>query len=253
MHARTATSHKVAIRFVATRAFADPVAAAGALELLSVAEREILFRLRTASARSDYLAAHALTRIALTEFAGGDARRLEFRISSLGKPSLAGPPDLCDLQFSTSHADGMAICAVGERVSLGADVETLRNVGSDALALADLVASPRERRVILEAPTATRSARLLTVWTLKEALSKTTGLGLRFPVRNVTVLSGSGAPLRFPIFDVPPPAESPRWHLACRYLTNRHLAAVAVRCAPEDRVEFEFVEARGLVGTSGGR
>src|SRR5262245_7212788 len=104
MHARTAASHKVAIHFVATRALDDPDVAAGALELLSVAERDAMHRLRSAGARRDYLAAHALTRTALTEFAGGDARRLEFRVSSLGKPSLAGPPDLCRLSFSTSHA-----------------------------------------------------------------------------------------------------------------------------------------------------
>jgi len=253
MQVRVAASHKVAIRFVATQALADPEVAARALDLLSAAERATLFRLRSTSARRDYLATHALTRTALTDFAGGDARRLEFRVSSLGKPSLAGPPDLCDLRFSSSHADGMAICAVGERIGLGADVETLRNVGSDALALADLVASPRERRTILAACSAERSARLLTLWTLKEALSKATGLGLRFPVRNVTVLAESGAPLRSPIFDVEPPADAPRWHLASRYLTNHHLAAVAVRCAAEGRVEFEFEEARGVVGLSGGR
>jgi 4'-phosphopantetheinyl transferase len=253
MRTRAPASHRIAVRFLATGAFADPAVAGGALELLSAAERETLFRLRSAGARRDYLAAHALTRTALTEFAGGDARRLEFRVSFLGKPALAGPPDLCRLEFSTSHADGMVICAVGDRVGLGADVETLRNVGSDALALADLVASPRERRTILASCAAVRSARLLTLWTLKEALAKATGLGLRFPVRNVTVIGEGGAPLPFPIFDVEPPADAPRWHLASRYLTNHHLVAVAVRCAAEGRVEFEFEEARGVAGVRGGR
>src|SRR5262249_13939637 len=158
------------IRFVATRTLAEPAAAARALELLSPAEREMVFRLRSTAARLDYLAAHALTRVALSDYAGGDARRLEFRVSTFGKPSLAGPPDLYDLSFSSSPSDGMALCAVGKRVGLGADVETLRNVGSDTLALADLVASPRERRSILAAATAARAERLLALWTMKEAL-----------------------------------------------------------------------------------
>jgi 4'-phosphopantetheinyl transferase len=251
MHACTVSSHRVAIRFVETRTFADPAVAAAALELLTAAEREVLFRLRSAAARREFLAAWSLTRAALSEFAGGDARRLEFRVSSSGEPSLAGPPDLCNLRFSMSHSGGMAVCAVGERVDLGADVETLHSVGSDALALAELVASPRERHAILAASLSTRSERLLTLWAMKEALSKATGLGLRFPTRNVTVLAEGGAPLRSPIFDVTPPPGAPRWHLEARHLTHRHLAAVAVRCPPEDRVEFEFEEARVAVGARG--
>src|SRR5262245_42062065 len=141
MYTCTISSHRVAIRFVETRTLADPAVAAGALELLSTAEREMVYRLRSAAARREFLAAWSLTRTALSDFAGGDARRLEFRVSSSGEPSLAGPPDLCNLRFSVSHAGGMAICAVGERVDLGADVETLHSVGSDALALAELVAS----------------------------------------------------------------------------------------------------------------
>lgn len=248
MRARAPVSHRVAIRFVATGAFDDPEVADGALAHLSTAERESLFRLRSAGARRDYLAAHVLTRTTLTQFAGGVARRLEFRISSLGKPSLAGPPDLCRLSFSTAHADGMAICAVGDRVRLGADVETLRNVGSDDLAIAELVASRSERRSILAASGSARAGALLAIWTLKEALTKATGIGLRFPVRNVTVVGSGGVPLRTPIFDLEPPADAPRWHLACRHLSDRHLAAVAVTCPPGDLVDFEFERARVRAG-----
>ena len=251
MHACTISTHRVAIRFVETRSFADPAVAAGALELLTTAEREMLFRQRSAMARRDFLAARSLTRTALNEFTGGEARRLEFRLSASGEATLAGPPDLCGLRVSTSRAGGVAICAIGERVDLGAHVETLHSVGSDALALAELVASPRERRAILVASSTTRSHRLLTLWTMKEALSRATGLGLRFPTRNVTVLTEGGVPLRFPIFDVAPAAGAPRWHLACRELTQRHLAAVAVRCPPEDRVEFEFEEARVAAAARG--
>lgn len=251
MHACTISSHRVAIRFVETRAFADPAVAAAAYALLSPAERETLFRLRSATARREFLAAWSLTRTALTDFAGGDARRLELRVSSSGEPTIIGPPDLCGLRFGTSHANGVAICAVSERVDLGIDVQTLHSVGSDALALAELVASPSERRSLLAAPTTARSVRLLTLWTMKEALSKATGLGLRFPTRNVTVLSEGGAPLRSPIFDVASPAGAPRWHLECRRLTDRHVAAVAVRCSQEDRVRFEFEEARATAVTGG--
>ena len=240
----TESSRRVAIRFLATDSFADPRVALGAFELLAPAERETLARLRAADARRDYLATHALTRTTLTEFAGGDARRLEFHVSSLGRPSVAAPRELRDLRFSASHADGMAICAVGEQVHVGADVETLRNVGSDALALAELIASRRERQTVVEASIATRSARLLTIWTLKEALCKATGLGLRFPVRNVTVVDDLGRPLATPLFDVAPSGDAPRWQLACRYVTRSHLAAVAVRGAAQDRIDFQFEEAR---------
>lgn len=248
MRPHAPASHRIAIRFVATRAFDDPAVAGGALELISAAERDSMSRLRSARARRDYLAAHSLMRTTLTEFAGGDARRLEFRVSTLGKPSLSGPPDLCRLSFSTSHADGMAVCAVGDGVGLGVDVETLRNVGADALALAELVASRSEQRNILAATSAGRAEGLLRIWTLKEALTKATGLGLRFPVRNVTVVGAGGVPLRAPIFDLEPPPEAPRWHLACRRLSGHHLAAVAVRCAPDDHVEFQFGNGRVPVG-----
>jgi 4'-phosphopantetheinyl transferase len=246
------SSRRVAIRYLATRSFADPRVYGGALELLAPAERATLARLRAAEARHDYLAAHALTRTTLCEFAGGDARRLEFHVSSLGRPSVAAPPELCDLRFSTSHADGIAICAVGERVHVGADVETLRNVGSDALALAELIASRRERQTVFEAPPTARPARLLAIWTLKEALGKATGLGLRFPVRNVTVVDERGQPLATPLFDVAPSGDAPHWQLACRYVTQNHLAAVAVRCALGEPIELEFEEGRVPVRSDGG-
>src|SRR5207245_5427694 len=130
------------VRFVRAEAFEGDLLARCARRILGAAERRALARLRPPAARRDYLAAHALARTMLAELAGCEPSRVRFRCSPRGRPEFDGPPGASPLRFSLSHAEGVALCAVAEGRAVGADVESLRNVGPDPLRVAEAVCSP---------------------------------------------------------------------------------------------------------------
>jgi len=241
MSARRNPRREVVVRFVRAEAFEDAVLAARARRILAADEREALARLRPVAARRDYLAAHVLARRMLAELAGSDPTQLRILSSPRGRPELVAPQGGSPLSFSISHADGVGLCAVATGCAVGADVESLRNVGPDPLGVAETVCSTRERDALRALPASARAERLLSIWTLKEAVAKARGLGFYFPLVHVTILhEGGGAPAVE--FDPELADDASRWRLAWLRLTPCHVAAVAVRAARGDEVGIRFEE-----------
>jgi len=229
---------EVAVRFVRAEAFRDDLLASRARAILGTVEGETLARLRTPAARRDYLAAHALARKMLSELACCDPARVRFRSSPRGRPMFVPPPGAPPLQFSISHADGVALCAVAEKHAVGADVESLRNVGPDPLGVAEAVCSPSERDALRALPPSSRATRLISVWTRKEAVAKATGLGFYFPPGMITVHADANGS-RVTTLD----SEGTLFgRLASRRLTPDHVAAVAVLTGPWEQVGIRFAE-----------
>jgi len=250
MSARRDPPPEVVVRFVRTEVYEDAVLASRAREVLGADEGAALARLRPEAARRDYLAAHALARTMLAELAGSDPARLRFGCPPRGRPELVAPPAARHLHFSISHADGIALCAVAAGCVVGADVESLRNVGPDPLGVAASVCSRREMDALAMLPASARAERLLSIWTAKEAVAKATGLGFRLPLPLIAVHEESNGP----------PAESGTgaaeektpWRLASFRLTPCHLAAVAVLAASSAHVALRFeVGALFCPGTAG--
>ncbi len=199
------------VRFVRTEPFAEPALASRAAAMLGVEEQRTIARLRPANARCDYLAAHALARTMLAERLGWAPERLRFRYSPRGRPELAIPlpSGAPRLRFSLSHADGIALCAVAMDCAVGADVESLRNVGPDPLDVAAMVCCPRELAALRAAAPADQAEAFLLLWARKEAVAKASGLGLHAAQRSRTARWG-------------------RWRLTTWRPTASHLVAVAV-------------------------
>jgi phosphopantetheinyl transferase len=228
MSVRRSARPDVLVRFTRASAFDDPAVAAWAMELLDDEERRTLARFRPAAARRDYLAAHAIARATLAELVDAAPAALRFRRSSTGRPSLVAPAGGPCPGFSLSHAGGMALCAVSMEHGVGADIESLDNVGADPLGLAELLCSRTEREALRAAPAEARPGRLLSLWTRKEAVSKALGLGARFPLS------------RLPLEEA---RTSPCWRIVTRAVTLRHLAAVAVHGTGASTVAIRFEEA----------
>ena len=241
MNAGRTPPREVVVRFVRTEAFEDAVLAARAQAVLGADEREALARLRPVVTRRDYLAAHVLARMMLAERTGAEPTRLCIRASRWGRPELVAPPGACRLSFSISHADGIALCAVAAGSAVGADVESLRNVGPDPLGVAEAVCSAREMHAIRALPPSARAERLLALWTLKEAVAKATGLGFHLPLAHIAVdEAGDGLPgvrLGADAAD-----EGSPWRLASWRLAPWHRVAVAVRGAGGDELAIRFAE-----------
>jgi 4'-phosphopantetheinyl transferase len=170
-----------------------PPADGGALaDLLDAHERSRLSRFRREADRARYLAAHALTRLALAAAVGHSAADLRFDRTCRcgeqhGKPTLPGGPG-----FSLTHAGGLVGVAVHPHGPVGLDVEQEREL-SDLPALAAHACSPAE--------TVPDPATFFVLWTRKEALLKATGAGLSSPMAAITLgpsgvadWAGDGAP-----------------------------------------------------------
>ena len=235
---------EVTVRFVRTQALEDALLASRAREILGTAERQALARLRPDAARRDYLAAHALARMMLAELAGCEPARVHLRYSPRGRPMFIPRPGASSLRFSISHADGVALCAVAERHAVGADVESLRNVGPDPLGVAGVVCSLPERNALRALPAAGLTTRLLSIWARKEAVAKATGLGFYFPPESIVLSADDGEPRAV---ELDSGGTLFGWIASWR-LTPDHVAAVAVLTAPREQVGIRFEEAVPRVG-----
>jgi 4'-phosphopantetheinyl transferase len=169
----------------------DPADAPGLVAVLDDHERERLGRFRQEADRARYVAAHALVRRALGLLL--DRPPASFALDRTcrcgkqhGKPRLPGGPE-----FSLTHAGDLVGVAVHD-APVGLDVEQVRPMG-DLAGVAAHACSPDE-----PVPDADGFFRL---WTRKEALLKTTGLGLSGPMSGITLdgprvaaWTGEGAP-----------------------------------------------------------
>ncbi len=65
---------------------------------------------------------------------------------------------------------------------------------ADPLGVAEVVCSRTETDVLRAAPASERAERLLSIWTLKEAIAKAMGLGFHFPLGRITIHWEGGVP-----------------------------------------------------------
>lgn len=137
--------------------------------------------------RRSFVAAHGLQRQMVSRVIGASARDIRFDVPEEGgKPCLMGVGD-GDVDVSISHARTAVACAVGVGCRVGIDVEDqARTLSED---IWDMVFAPQEQVDL--ATSNDPQARALTLWTLKEAVSKAMGVGLSMDVRRL-VFTGQG-------------------------------------------------------------
>lgn len=132
----------------------------------------------------------AVTRRLLAGHLGVSPREVHFERSPCGKPFLPksiSPKD--DIRFSISHSGQYLAVAIAYGRECGVDIELLnRRVDSDKVV--PVCCSDDEGRALREiADPAVRQSVFLRLWTLKEAATKTLGLGFAFPFREADFAS----------------------------------------------------------------
>ena len=90
------------------------------------------------------------------------------------------------LDFNLSHTDGLALLAVARGGPLGVDVEQFREM-SDTEALAKRFYAGDEIDRVLGSEGLARQRAFFLCWTRKEAVLKSTGVGLTVSTRSVHV------------------------------------------------------------------
>jgi len=200
--------------------------------VLSSAERARHQAYRFARDRHVYLAAHALARQVLARYTGIAPAELVFVKRGDGKPTVALPERCGAIGYNLSHTAGKVACVLGRDMECGIDVEMRRPL-EDMLALAATVFSQAEVTELsgLAGCDAREQAdRFFTLWTLKEAYAKATGLGLVADLAHVSFSAADGAvSARF----APSHAgDAARWHFHAKQAGTDHFLAVASLAAP---------------------
>ena len=150
-----------------------------AMTLLSEQRREQVARYKLEGPRRQAVAAYLLLRKALREMYGiHDAPVFEYDAN--GKPSILGHPEIF---FNLSHCRKAVACVVADS-PVGIDVEETCRF-SDSIARYTLDDEEYESVVQADNP----SQAFIRLWTMKEALLKYTGEGLRRDIKTVLRLS----------------------------------------------------------------
>lgn len=162
-------------RYVRTVGLTLDSLATWGLALLSPSERVAFDRLKPPTSKRDYLAAHLALRTVVGQVLGVAPRDVPLQYQASGRPVIAGAM----IQVSLSHCLGLGACAVsavGDPVPIGVDAEPL-TAGLQVDEVRDLVLTPAEQAWAgsLESE---RPARLVALWTAKEAVLKARGVGL---------------------------------------------------------------------------
>jgi 4'-phosphopantetheinyl transferase len=151
--------------------------------LLSPDEVTHLHRFRFEKDRRQYLAAHALLRIALSQSTGMAENSLRFKTNEYGKPALDPPGHV---QFNLSHCLHLAVCLVSHLGDVGVDVEgfdraqEIDELGAEVFSASELGSFAKIGRMC-QASVATD------LWTLKEAYLKALGVGLSIPMDEISL------------------------------------------------------------------
>ncbi len=152
------------------------------LSLLAAEERARHERFRRPQDRQLFRLAHGLKRLVIARLLDVPPAALRFATASSGKPDLRDGA----LRFNLSHGgDWVALAVAGSR-AVGIDVEAAdRDVGEE---LAGVIRHPDDRIVDGRG----RGRELLVAWTVKEAIGKCAGFGIRVPFRELPVVALRG-------------------------------------------------------------
>ncbi len=148
--------------------------------VLSVEENARSDRFAMAHSRREYITAHALCRIMLSNFSETSPPDWRFETGPHGRPEIAGSGG-DGLRFNISHTRGLVCVAVARGRDIGVDVEwTGRDNQLDKIARAKF-AKP-ETALLDKMPESGKRRGFFSLWTLKEAYIKAIGKGLAEPL-----------------------------------------------------------------------
>jgi 4'-phosphopantetheinyl transferase len=220
-------------------------AAKACARLLSDDERARWQRFKFDEHRREYLATHALARIALSHHHALAPPAWRFSSNKFGKPAIdpeRGP------RFNLSNSLGLVVCLISEGAEVGVDVEPRTRAGSVA-EVGPRMFSQREQAQLEALPARARPERALHLWTLKEAYIKARGMGLALPLNEFSFVFKEGESIHMEID--PSLRDEPEHWRFCLLEYAAHCIALMVenRGQPELRgqeVRFPFCAPRQL-------
>jgi 4'-phosphopantetheinyl transferase len=145
-------------------------------DCLSEQEQDRARRIEGQRERRRWRRSRGLLRTVLSLYLEQPPSELLFVTRHRGKPALSGAGR--QLFFSLSHSRRFALLAISRDGEVGADLEVLRDVGADVVALAERAFGSIDARHVEQLDRASRSRAFLCAWTRREAELKLRGSGL---------------------------------------------------------------------------
>lgn len=139
-------------------------------------------RLHFAKHQRRFRVARATLRTILSRYLKIDASDVIFQYDEGGKPSVKAP---IALTFNLSHTSDYACIGVGLETQIGIDIE--RYSARDYLGIAQHVFSEDERRELEALPSYILPLAFFSLWSQKEAVIKCNGLGMRYPLKQLSL------------------------------------------------------------------
>lgn len=152
-----------------------------ALPLLSEQRRQQALAFRHDLGRRTCVAAYLLLCEGLRRECGMEEPPV-FSYGEHGKPFIVGHPDIC---FNMSHCREAAICVIDDK-PVGVDIESMRGYQES---LVRYTMSDEEVRQIAAAPQP--ELEFVRLWTMKEAVQKRSGEGIRSDMKTILQQRGS--------------------------------------------------------------
>ncbi len=169
-----------------------PSQVVGLARILSHDEMARAERFKRARDRLRYISGRAQLRLILGRYVGAQAAHLEFCYGSHGKPALQRGSGGERVRFNMSRSHGMGILAIQLDEDIGIDIERVRLL-PDALRIARRLFTVEEHRALRSLPASELGAAFFSYWTRKEAVLKSIGLGLLYPVNAFALSFKPGA------------------------------------------------------------
>ena len=164
-------------------AFFDQENSASFLSLLSTDEIKRAKRLKDPKVASRQLISREILRLILGNYTGIDPKNLTISYSQFGKPFLSFPEN-SGIYFNLSHSGNLLLIAVTAGKQLGIDVEKIE-ASIDITGIAPLVFSAEEQVALSHS--ADPIHEFYELWTEKEAILKSSGLGFSYPANRFSV------------------------------------------------------------------
>lgn len=177
------------VRLVRIPLAQPPAVVARLAAVLSPDEWQRAERYRIDRSRWDFIVARAALRHLLGARLGITPAEVALTYGPHGKPTLLDGS--AGVTFNLSHSGDLALCALGEGVELGVDVEAIRPV-DDLEALARRFFAPQEADWLMGHEDPERLAAFFRMWTCKEAYAKAVGRGLSINTRSFTIDLAAG-------------------------------------------------------------
>jgi 4'-phosphopantetheinyl transferase len=178
------------VHLVAVRVSEDHLAGDAEWALLTDAEARRARRFRFDIHRNRWVAARALLKRLIARYAGCESAHVRLGFGEIGKPFLKAP-DGMDLRFNYTDSAGCLIYAFALGIEVGIDLEKLPRPTNHA-GLAARKLSNTEQAVFGRLPEEYRELAFLASWTRKEAYGKALGVGIRYPMNEVTMVTDYG-------------------------------------------------------------